>query len=155
LPTIIAIRCQTEKVRVKNTEKQMRPTLNRILLYAKDIQRTCVFYARHFGFVCEMDTDGRIAELVSPHGGAVIMVHQAGKGVKAGQASVKLVFGVEDVENFKSQCARDGLEFGASHQANDYSFANAKDPDGNSISISSRSFSAGRQQCAAGFQHRD
>ncbi|WP_341809916.1 VOC family protein [Paraburkholderia phenoliruptrix] len=136
---------------MKSIERQMRPALNRILLYAKDIQKTCEFYARHFGFACKLDTDGRIAELVSPHGGAIIMVHQAGKGVKAGQVLVKLVFDVEDVESFKNQCAQGGLEFGPSHQADGYSFANAKDPDGNSISISSRGFTANRYRRANGF----
>jgi hypothetical protein len=35
-----------------------------------------------------------------------------------------------------------GLEFGSTHHdhANGYCFANAKDPDGNSISVSSRGF---------------
>ncbi|MGS1024100.1 VOC family protein [Burkholderia glumae] len=114
------------------------------MLYAKDVQATCAFYKRHFGFECEFDSDGRIAELVSPHGGAIIMVHQAGKGLKSGQASVKLVFDIEDVEGFKDRCAKQGLEFGASHKADGYSFANAKDPDGNSISISSRRFANSR-----------
>lgn len=122
----------------------MRPSLNRIVLYAKDVQATCAFYERHFEFEYEFDANGRIAELVSPHGGAIIMVHQAGKGLKAGQASVKLVFDVEDVEGFKTHCAKQGLEFGTSHQADGYSFANAKDPAGNPISISSRRFAIGR-----------
>lgn len=129
---------------MKSSETQRRPALNRILLYAKDVHRTCAFYSQHFGFACEMDTDGRIAELVSPHGGAIIMVHQAGKGVKAGQVLVKLVFDVEDVDSFRSLCAQGGLEFGPLHQADGYCFANAKDPDGNSISISSRSFAENR-----------
>lgn len=72
------------------------------------------------------------------------MVHQAGKGLKAGQASVKLVFDVEDVESFKSHCAKQALVFGATHQADGYSFANAKDPAGNSVSISSRRFAIGQ-----------
>ncbi|HGL6714611.1 VOC family protein [Burkholderia contaminans] len=122
----------------------MRVFLSRILLYAKDVQRTCAFYEQHFGFACQFDADGRIAELTSPHGGSIIMVHQAGKGVKSGQASVKLVFDVENIEAFKQERAREGLEFGVSHQADGYGFANAKDPDGNSISISSRSFATDR-----------
>jgi predicted enzyme related to lactoylglutathione lyase len=120
----------------------MGPSLNRIMLYAKDVQKTCEFYERHFGFTCELDDDGRIAELVAPHGGIKIMVHKAGKGVKSGQACIKLVFDVQDVESFKEQCTKLGLEFGAIHQASGYSFANAKDPDNNSISISSRAFAA-------------
>lgn len=118
----------------------MGPSLNRILLYAKDVKKTCVFYERYFDFAYRFDDDGRIAELVSPHGGVIIMVHQAAKGVRSGQATVKLVFDMDDVEGFKSRCAKDGLEFGATHQADGYSFANAKDPDGNSLSISSRRF---------------
>jgi predicted enzyme related to lactoylglutathione lyase len=129
---------------MKNSETQIRPALNRILLYAKDMDRTCAFYVRHFGFACEWDSDGRIAELISPHGGAILMVHRAAKGTKSGQVQVKLVFDVEDVENFKIQCAQSGLEFGALHRADGYCFANAKDPDGNSISISSRSFAVVR-----------
>jgi hypothetical protein len=36
--------------------------------------------------------------------------------------------------------SRGGLKFGATHRADGYSFANAKDPDRNSVSISSRAF---------------
>jgi predicted enzyme related to lactoylglutathione lyase len=32
----------------------MRPSLNRIVLYAKDVQATCAFYERHFEFECEV-----------------------------------------------------------------------------------------------------
>jgi predicted enzyme related to lactoylglutathione lyase len=122
----------------------MQPTLNRILLYVKDVPKTCAFYERHFGFARKVDPDDRIIELVSPHGGAIIMVHQAGKAVKSGQVTVKLVFDIRDVEAFKAQCAKNGLQFGATHRADGYTFANAKDPDGNSISISSRSFASSR-----------
>jgi len=51
-----------------------------------------------------------------------------------------LVFAVEDVEAFKAKSAALGLAFGSTHQANGYAFANAKDPDKNSISISSRAY---------------
>lgn len=85
----------------------MRPALNRILLYAKDMQATCTFYERHFAFECTFDADRRIAELVSPYGGVIIMVHQAAKGVRSGQASVKLVFDIEDIEGADScRCPR-------------------------------------------------
>ena len=70
--------------------------------------------------------DERIAELVSLYGGAIIMVHQAGKGTKVGQVLVKLVFDVEDVESYRSQCAQVGLEFGPLHQAEGYCFPMAR-----------------------------
>ncbi len=124
-------------------QENMRPSLSRILLYVKDVQITCAFYTRHFGFECKLQSDDRIAELISPHGGAILMVHKAAKSVKTGQVTVKLVFDIEDIEAFKAQCAQQGLEFASSHRADGYSFANAKDPDGNSISISSRSFASG------------
>lgn len=122
----------------------MHAPLNRILLYVRDVERASAFYQRYFGFTAMCDVDDRIVELTPPHGGAILMIHPAAKGVKAGQATVKLVFDVEDVEAFKAHCATEGLAFGATHRADGYSFANAKDPDGNSVSISSRGFRAGR-----------
>ena len=113
--------------------------LNRLVLYARNVEQTVAFYERHFGFqVCRLAGD-RIVELVATDG-ANIMVHAAAKGVKTGQVTVKLVFDAEDVTGFRAQCARNGLVFGAEHQADGYSYANAKDPCGNNIQISSRAF---------------
>jgi hypothetical protein len=53
---------------------------------------------------------------------------------------VKLSFHVEDVAAFIELAAKRGLKFGAVHEASGYCFANAKDPDKNSVSISSRAF---------------
>ncbi|MFC6573506.1 VOC family protein [Pseudomonas brassicacearum] len=97
-------------------------------------------YERHFSFTSERKTDDRVTELSPANGGAILMVHPAGKAVKTGQVTVKLVFDLQDVEGFKAKCLAQGLKFGATHRADGYSFANAKDPDGNSISISSRAF---------------
>lgn len=74
----------------------------------------------------------------SPSGGAWIVIHRAAKSVKPGQVGVKLVFDVADIEAFKARSAALGLEFGSTHQADGYTFANAKDPDKNSVAISSR-----------------
>lgn len=120
----------------------MQPLLNRIMLYVKNVQATCNFYERHFGFVSEHFADDRVVELRSANGGATLMAHPAAKSVKTGQVTVKLVFDVEDVDSFKARCLTQGLKFGATHKADGYTFANAKDPDGNSISISSRAFAA-------------
>ena len=60
--------------------------------------------------------------------------------MKLGQVAGELVFDVQDIEGFKQKSAALGLEFGATHQANGDPFANAKDPDKNSIAISSRAF---------------
>ena len=69
--------------------------------------------------------------------------------MKLGQVGVKLSFHVADVDAFKAEAAKDGLVFGATHRANGYAFANAKDPDRNSVSISSREFRRGRRKGAA------
>ena len=116
------------------------PHLNVILIYARDMQRTAEFYQRFFGFSSTGKAIEGLIELQSPSGGANILVHQAAKSVKLGQVGVKLVFSVPDVDAFKQKCASLGLEFGATHRANGYSFANAKDPDKNSVSISSRAY---------------
>lgn len=53
---------------------------------------------------------------------------------------VKLSFHVPDVAAFFEVAASTGLRFGAIHQANGYSYANTKDPDNNSVSVSSRAY---------------
>jgi catechol 2,3-dioxygenase-like lactoylglutathione lyase family enzyme len=116
------------------------PPLNRIVLYARDVEATVAFYEKHFGFEALRLQGDRIVELVAQAGGANIMVHPAAKGVKTGQVTAKLVFDVEDVSRFRGDSALNGLVFGPEHPANGYSFANAKDPCGNNIHVSSRAF---------------
>jgi predicted enzyme related to lactoylglutathione lyase len=118
----------------------MNPPINKIVIYAKNIERMIAFYEKHFGFTSQTEEGDRIIELIPSNGGASIMIHPSGKGIKEGQACVKLVFDVKDVEAFKDNCATDGLKFGAIHQADGYVFSNAKDPGKNSIQISSRAF---------------
>lgn len=114
--------------------------LNRLILYARDVEGTVAFYEKHFGFQVLRLPGDRIVELVAQNGGANIMVHAAARGTRAGQVAVKLVFDVEDVTGFCENSARNGLVFGAEHPADGYSYANAKDPCGNNIQVSSRAF---------------
>ena len=121
----------------------MNSPLGSIVIYARDMHKTAAFYSEHFG----LETTGEIVEglieLRAAQGGASILIHQAAKSVKLGQVGVKLSFHVKDVAAFAARSAERGLNFGAIHQANGYQFANAKDPDKNSISISSRAFRQG------------
>lgn len=114
--------------------------LNRLLLYAKDVAETARFYQKYFGFKVFQIPGDRIIELLNQDGGANIMIHAAAKGQRKGQSSIKLVFDVADVEAFCSRSAENGLTFGPIHRADGYSFANAKDPNLNPISVSSRAF---------------
>ncbi|MEE9320730.1 MAG: VOC family protein [Granulosicoccus sp.] len=118
----------------------MNPPIHKIIIYAKNIERTIAFYENHFGFTSQTEESDRIIELMPHNGGASLMLHPSGKGMKEGQACVKLVFDVENVEAFRDKCATNGLKFGAIHKADGYVFSNAKDPGKNAIQISSRSF---------------
>lgn len=112
----------------------------RVILYVRDMEKSAAFYVRYFGLIrVETDVDDLI-HLTSTQNGLGLTLLQAAKSVKLGQAGVKLVFQVDDVEAFKTQSAAAGLKFGATHVGTDYAFANAKDPSGNSIQISSRRF---------------
>ncbi len=114
------------------------PPLTRLILYTKRIVQMVRFYGTHFGYrACQIEGD-RIVELKPVSGGTHLLLHPAGKAVREGQAAVKLVFDVAGVPAFCAQALQQGLEFGAIHQADGYQFANAKDPSGNSISVSSR-----------------
>lgn len=112
--------------------------LTRILLYVRNVEETVRFYTALFGFEALRADDDRIVELVDPQGGANLMLHPAAKSQKMGQSAVKLVFSVENVEAFCADSAAQGLPFGPIHRTAHYAFANARDPDGNSISVSSR-----------------
>ncbi|SOC42666.1 glyoxalase/bleomycin resistance protein/dioxygenase superfamily protein [Rhizobium subbaraonis] len=113
--------------------------LGRILLYVRDIEETAQFYQRFFGYEVSRRDDDRIVELLGD-GGANIMLHPAARGQRLGQSTVKLVFDVEDVDAFCRDSAAAGLQFGPVHRAEGYAFANAKDPSGTPIQVSSRAF---------------
>lgn len=118
----------------------MNALLNTIMIYAKDMSRTAAFYQEYFGFKTSGEIIEGLIELTSESSGVTILIHQAAKSIKLGQVSVKLVFSVKNVEEFKAKSAERGLVFGSTHQANGYEFANAKDPDKNTVSISSRAY---------------
>lgn len=118
----------------------MSVQLGRIIIYTKRIEAVADFYCKYFGFkVLRLEGD-RIVELVSQGTGANILLHPMSDGRKEGQTLLKLVFDVEDVEEFCRFANERGLQFGTIHQAEGYSFANVKDPAKNSVSISSRAF---------------
>lgn len=118
----------------------MHAPLGTVIIYARDMHKTAAFYSKHFGFKTTGEIHEGLIELNALGGGASILIHQAAKSVKLGQVGVKLSFHVPDVAAFVAESARNGLKFGAVHQANGYSFANTKDPNKNSVSISSRAF---------------
>ena len=121
----------------------MNSPLGTVIIYARDMKKTAAFYSEHFGFVTTGEVIEGLIELHPTHGGAGILIHQVAKSAKLGQVGVKLSFHVQDVEAFAIAAAASGLKFGAVHEANGYQFANAKDPDKNSVAISSRAFRSG------------
>ena len=116
----------------------MAPPLGRLVIYTKRVEEMAQFYCGHFGFSILRLEDDRIVELRPKNGGTSILLHPATSKQKEGQALVKLVFDVEDVSAFCETSKTLGLEFGKVHQANGYAFANAKDPAGNSVQVTSR-----------------
>jgi predicted enzyme related to lactoylglutathione lyase len=111
--------------------------VSRVILYVKDLPKVAAFYQTFFGMQPLPDSTDGWLQLVSPSGGCEIALHQAAKSQKSG-AAMKLVFATKNVEDFVQQCAQQGLHFGKIHRAEGFEFANAKDPAGNSISVSSR-----------------
>ena len=118
----------------------MQISLGSIMIYARDMETTAHFYSRFFNFKAAGEIVEGLLDLTPENGGASIVIHQAAKSVKLGQAGVKLTFSVPDVAKFIASSAKAGLVFGPIHEANGYQFANTKDPDGNSVSVSSRAF---------------
>ena len=117
--------------------------LGTVIIYARDMKKTAAFYSEHFGFGTTGEVVEGLIELQATNGGAGILINHAAKSVQLGQIGVKLSFDVPDVEALAAAAAKDGLNVGAVHEAKGYHFANTKDPDKNSVSISSRSFRPG------------
>ena len=115
----------------------MGPPIARIILYVKDIPKVSAFYERFFSMIPLAGATDSWLELTSPSGGCTIALHQAAKTQRSG-AAIKVVFAVADVEAFKAAAEEQGLKFSSIHRAEGFAFCNAKDPAGNSISISSR-----------------
>jgi len=115
----------------------LSPALVRVILYVKNIPKLAAFYQLHFNLHPLPGATATWVELASPNGGSTIALHQAAVSQKSG-AAMKLVFAVKDVRAFKAAAERNGLKFSAVHTPDGFEFANAKDPAGNSISVSSR-----------------
>lgn len=115
----------------------MAPPIARIIVYVKDIEKVAAFYQLHFGMKQHGHKHEGWLELAAEGGGCTIALHQAAVSQRSGSA-MKIVFGVRDVAAFKAQREKNGLVFGPIHKAEGFEFANARDPAGNSISISSR-----------------
>ena len=121
----------------------MVPRLGRILIYTRKTDEMVAFYTTHFGYAVRNLPGDRLVELAPPDlGGVALLLHPLAKGQTAGQVLVKLVFDVPDVVGFCAAAADKGLRFGTVHSAEGYHFANAKDPAGNPVQVSSRAFSA-------------
>jgi predicted enzyme related to lactoylglutathione lyase len=112
--------------------------LGTVIIYARDMQKSAAFYSVYFGFESSGEVIEGLIELRPMSGEAGVLIHQAAKSVKLGQVGVKLSFHVQDVAAFALAAEKKSLKFGAIHQANGYQFANAKDPDNNPVTISSR-----------------
>ena len=75
-------------------------------------------------------------------GGCNLALHRATTTSRErGRSPDKIVFAVADVHGAKTVFAKDGLKFGKVHEVNGFAFANARDPEGNPIQISSRGVS--------------
>ncbi|MCZ8256497.1 MAG: VOC family protein [Polaromonas sp.] len=116
----------------------MDSLLGTLIIYSRDMKKSAVFYATHFGFITTGEVSEGLIALRAPNTGAGILIHQATRSVKPGQVGLKRVFHVKDVAAFVAEAAERGLKSGAIHEANGYSFANAKDPDKKSVRVSSR-----------------
>jgi len=60
-------------------------SLNRIVLYVKDVEKTVAFYGKYFRFTASRQDGDRIVELVGDQGGASLMIHPQAKAKSPGR----------------------------------------------------------------------
>jgi predicted enzyme related to lactoylglutathione lyase len=111
--------------------------ISRIVLFVQDVSGVAAFYQKHFGLEpIPSDEDGWL-ELAA--GGCNLALHRATTTSRErGRSPAKIVFAVADVHVAKERLGAQGLKFGKVHEVRDFAFANARDPEGNPIQISSR-----------------
>jgi predicted enzyme related to lactoylglutathione lyase len=111
--------------------------ISRIILFVRDVAKVAAFYQQHFELKpIASDEDGWL-ELAA--GGCNLALHRATTTSRErGRSPAKIVFAVRDVHAAKARFAKEGLKFGKVHEVNGFAFANARDPEGNPIQISSR-----------------
>jgi len=111
--------------------------ISRIILYVRDIAKVAAFYQTHFGLRHLPGAEDGWLEIGAANGGCRIALHRAARSQRRG-SEIKIVFGVRNVRKFVAERAAFGLKFGVIHKADGHEFANARDPAGNSIQVSSR-----------------
>ncbi len=112
-------------------------TISRIILFVSDVRAVAEFYQKYFGLEPVGPEEEGWLELAA--GGCNLALHR-GK-LPPGESRVtpaKIVFSVADVHAAVAQFAKEGLKFGKIHEWNGIAFADARDPEGNPIQISSR-----------------
>lgn len=117
-------------------------SIGRIILYAQDVDAMVAFYAHHFGFRARTVLGEPITELAPVEGGAMLLIQKSSADHTHGQSILELVFDVVDVDDFVALAVERGLMFSSVVQAEGYRYARTKDPNGNTISVSSRAFMA-------------
>jgi catechol 2,3-dioxygenase-like lactoylglutathione lyase family enzyme len=118
----------------------MSGRISRIILFVPDVALVAAFYERHFDLKRLEGGDADWVELSA--GGCNLGLHRAhGVGGDKAHSPAKVVFEVEDVHAAKAEFSKEGLEFGKVWEGAGYAFADAVDPAGNPIQISSRGVS--------------
>ncbi|MCC7438406.1 MAG: VOC family protein [Armatimonadetes bacterium] len=114
--------------------------ISRIILFVRDPDTVANFYQKHFGLQLLEGAEKGWIELSA--GGCTLALHRANRPADSigsiGHSPTTIVFGVQDVHAAKASFAANGLKFGKVYESADFAFANAKDPEGNRIQLSSR-----------------
>jgi predicted enzyme related to lactoylglutathione lyase len=121
-------------------EPFMTARVSRIILFVRDVPGVAAFYQRHFGLEPIETSEEGWRELSA--GGCNLALHRATTTSRErGRSPAKIVFAMSDVHAAKQRFAAEGLKFGKVYEVNGFAFANARDPEGNPIQISSRGLS--------------
>jgi catechol 2,3-dioxygenase-like lactoylglutathione lyase family enzyme len=121
-----------------------RVTLNHVIVYVRDVERSLRFYRDRLGFRTIEAMPG-YARLRSPLGGATIALHASpARRPSTGTRPVVLYFEAPDLERLCQRLRRGGVRFEQLPRRMPWGWEHAylRDPDGHSISL----YRAGRKR---------
>ena len=112
-------------------------TLNRIMLFVKDVPACAAFYRDVLGLVPHGYADAGWVTLDA--GGCLVSLHK-GAATSTGRKPkhVQLVFKVVDVHAAREQLLAQSVKLDKVIEADGFAFCNGRDPEGNWFQISTR-----------------
>jgi catechol 2,3-dioxygenase-like lactoylglutathione lyase family enzyme len=115
----------------------MNFSLQRVILFTKNVEACAAFYRDTFGLT-ELPSEYERTEWIELEGGGCKLAFHKARGKDSGAGPHKLVFFAEDVTAARNELTARGIALGPVKTFGTLSLCDGRDPDGNAFQLSNR-----------------